>query len=143
MTHWTREYVLAVLERQDWSMNRLATEIGVAATTINRPLKSKDASAGLSAKTISKIYETTGVDPSEFAPVGMSEPIALYMEKPQGRRPETTADRALKKVISSQTGEHQEQKIAIVGDLVQVAATVDKDGLEKLIKRLNLIHEAL
>lgn len=143
MQHWTLDYLTAVLERMDWSANRLATETGLAASTINRPLREKDWKFGLSAKTVARIHAATGVDPKPFMPDGMEEPAEMYrassdslaarvlrdMDKPDDEKPNAQA--------------RNEIKIAVVGDLAQIVATVDKAGLAKLRAKLEAIEAVI
>jgi len=142
MKHWTAQYVLSVLEQLDWSMNKLAEEIDVAATTVNRPIRSDE---GLSPKTISKIYRRTGIDPAPFTPKEMDEPISVYKLGASGQRPETNADRVLKDLDSDTTLTPKEKNIVIRidGARAQVSATVDKDGLRDLINKLEAVEKII
>lgn len=143
MRDWAFDYVLHVLEEKGWSMNRLANEIGVAASTINRPLRDPDWPHSLSRKTISKIWETTGIDPAPFIPEGFSEDRSMFSP----RRPEDQAVRPSPMPIRTEAPSSfdQENKIRITldGHRVLVDATVDRDGLAKLRQKLETIESLL
>lgn len=142
MAHWTNDYVMAVLDKMDWSMNRLAEEAGLSASTINRPIKAGEA---LSPKTVSKVFAVSKVDPAPFMPQEMDEPPALYTA-PLGPRPQTNADRVLRGLgeepadVALRTNEI---KIALVGPVVQIVATVDRAGLAQLQTKLEKIADLL
>ena len=142
MKHWTAKYVLSVLDQKDWSMNRLAEEIGVAATTVNRPMRADEP---LSAKTISKIFQKTGIDPAPFAPDGLEEPISVYKSGPMGKQPKSRAHRVLETLDDPQPQVPVAFgiKIALDGRYAQIVATVDKDGLRQLIEKLEGIEKII
>jgi transcriptional regulator with XRE-family HTH domain len=144
MTNWTAEYLTHVLDAKEWSMNRLAEEIGVAASTINRPLRLKEP---LSAKTVAAIYQATGIDPADFVPKDFQEPISVYRNAPSQPRPRTVADEALSKLDTEPAAPNaqsvNEIKVAVVGPIAQIVATVDRDGIAKLRAKLDAIESML
>lgn len=138
MTHWTLNYLASVLERRDWSMNKLAKLAGVTPSTINRPLRDKDYAHGLSPRTVAKIHQASGIDPVEFMPKDMQEPGEMFRAAT-----DSTAARALAEMDNPQKPNAQnrnEIKIAIVGDLCQIVATVDKSGIANLRRKLDAIE---
>lgn len=143
MKDWALDYVLHVLEAKDWSANRLATLAGVAASTINRPLREPDWKHKLSRTTIAKIQEASGIDPGPFIPEGFAEDKALFATG----RIRTTADRALEHLDQPGSGPNaqatNEIKIAIVGNLAQIVATVDRSGIARLRQKLDAIESML
>lgn len=143
MRDWAIDYILHVLEIKDWSANKLATQAGVAASTINRPLREKDWKNNLSRSTIMKIRDASGIDPAPFIPKELREDAAMF----SGPRPQTTADRALARLDADPPTPRalvkNEIKIALVGPLAQIVATVDREGLEKLRKKLDAIESML
>lgn len=129
-------------------MNKLATEANIAASTINRPIREPDWPHGLSPRTIAKVHTASGIDPSSFMPNSMEEPAAMYLGAPMGKRPETSADRALAKLIAPDddtTAEDRPNKISIsVSDSkAQIVATVDKRGLEQLRRKIDALIAVL
>lgn len=146
MKHWTIEYILHVLEAKDWSMNRLASEAGVSPSTINRPIREKDWSFAISARTIGKIFRATNIDPSPFMPKGMSEPASMYMGEESKPRPKSSAQTTLENLDSETSAPAfavNEIKIAMVGPIAQIIATVDREGIAKLRKKLDAIEAML
>jgi transcriptional regulator with XRE-family HTH domain len=147
MEHWTKSYVFAVLEQMQWSMNKLATEIGVSASTINRPIRAE----GLSAKTVSKIYNVTKVDPEPYFPKGFSEPPSLFKDPfqiPPRRAPADIRREQLVmrgQEITSETPDLAAQytDISMRGHLVQIHAVCDKAGLSRLIEKLTITLDIL
>ncbi|AVO36615.1 hypothetical protein [Pukyongiella litopenaei] len=140
--HWTVAYLSHVLEAMDWSMNRLATETGLAASTINRPMREDDWKFGLSSKTVQKIHAATGIDPADFMPTGFDEPTAMW------RAADTYSGRTLRRLLDDKEStpdrdRGNEIKIAIVGSRAQIVATVDKAGLAKLRAKLELLADLL
>lgn len=142
MRDWAIDYILHVLEKMDWSANRLATEAGVASTTISRPLRERDNYAGrLSRSTIEKIRAVTGIDPGPFIPREMAED-ADHFASPSPAR--SRADRLIARLDGEDAKPaRNEIKIAVVGDLAQIVATVDLEGIEKLRRKIDAIEEML
>jgi len=143
MRDWAVEYLLHVLEAKDWSVNRLASESGVATSTLARPLREKDWPHKLSRGTIHKVREATGIDPSPFIPKEFSEERTEFARA----RPETSADRVLHNLDHDgpQQAEQplNEIKIAVVGTRAQIVATIDRQGIAKLREKLNAIEAML
>lgn len=135
MRDWALNYVLHVLEEKNWSMNQLAEEAGVSASTINRPLREKDWPHSLSRRTIDKIHKASGIDPAPFAPSGMAAPP----------EPFTSAGRALARLDQDDTTEavQDEIRIAVVGNRAQIVATIDRAGLDRLRRKLDAIEAML
>lgn len=142
MRDWAIDYLLHVMEVKGWSANRLATEAGVASSTIARPLREKDWAFRLSRDTINKVAAASGVDPAAFAPRGMAEGGLS-----SAVRPDTVAARSLRALDQAQpmpsAFERNEIKIAVVGPLAQIVATVDRAGLAKLRQKLDIIESML
>lgn len=143
MRDWAFDYILHVLKAKNWSANRLATEAGVAASTINRPLRVQDWPHKLSRTTLTKIHEVSGIDPKPFIPAGFAEDADTFASQ----RPLTLADRALRNLDkanpNSETQPTNEIKIAVVGKLAQIAATLDRAGIAKLRAKLDAIESML
>lgn len=144
MAHWTAEYILHVLDEKEWTMNRLASEIGVAASTINRPIRGGDP---LTAKTISRIFQATGVDPTPFIPSDLQEAGAIY-KAAAPPRPKTVADEVLGLMDEEPTAapnaqELNEIKIAVLGPTAQIIATINKAGIAKLRAKLDALESML
>lgn len=140
MRDWAIDYVLHVLEQKDWSANRLAGEAGLAASTIARPLRERDYAGKLSRTTIAKIHAATGIDPAPFAPDGFHESEGVYAGSPAVRK-------ILEAVGRGETApsamNRNEVKVAVVGDLAQIVATVDREGLARLRKKIDAIEAML
>lgn len=144
MRHWTLDYVLAALEKKDWSPTRLAKEAGVSASTINRPLRERDWPYGLKPQTVAKIHRVTGLDPKPFMPTGMQEPAQMYLA-----RPKTTADRVLENLPPADQETAQapsrtnEIRIDISGETARIIAVVDHEGLQTLRSKLDALEIVL
>lgn len=144
MTDWTINYILHILEAKDWSANKLATEAGVAASTINRPLRERDNLQNkLSRQTLLKIQTASGIDPAPFISNEFKEEAAIFSQK----QPTTTARRSLEGLIERETNDKpsskNEIKISIAGPIAQIAATIDRDGIKKLRDKLDAIESML
>ena len=143
MRDWAVEYLLHVLEKKDWSVNRLASESGVATSTLARPLRKKDWPHKLSRDTIHKVREASGIDPSPFIPSAFSEDRAMFA----GPRPRTNADRVLQNLDTEPEVQDDEPlneiKIAVVGSRAQIVATIDREGIAKLREKLKAIEAML
>lgn len=141
MKDWAIDYIQHVLETKDWSANRLASEAGVASSTIARPLRERENYAGkLSRTTINKIWAASGIDPSSFIPKELREADHVFTG-----RPETQADRSLASLDAPppEAPARNVIKVAVVGDLAQIVATVDKKGLIRLREKLDAIETML
>jgi lambda repressor-like predicted transcriptional regulator len=146
MRDWAIDYILHILETKQWSMNRLAQEAGVATSTIARPIREREYPHKLSRDTITKIREASGIDPAPFIPAELAEDANLF-SPPPGQR--TRAGRILAALDTPAAAEGpnaqatNEIKIAIVGPLVQIVATVNKAGLARLRAKLDMIESIL
>ena len=143
MKHWTVEYILHVLEQRDWSANRLAQEAGVAVSTIGRPLREQDYKYALSPATVAKVHKASGIDPKPYMPKEMSEPNEMYRAGTG-----STAARALKRLMEKETDQIAREsinhiQIAVCGSIAQIVATIDREGIEKLRKKLDAIEAML
>jgi transcriptional regulator with XRE-family HTH domain len=146
--HWTIEYLGQVLEQRDWSMARLAREAGVSASTINRPMREANWSFALHPGTVAKIHAASGIDPRDFMPRDMEEPPEMFRAST-----DTVAAQVLRNLDKPPVAEpdegrpnaqaRNEIKIAVVGDLAQIVATVDRAGLAKLRAKLDAIDAML
>ncbi|KID12543.1 transcriptional regulator [Ponticoccus alexandrii] len=142
--HWTVNYLQHILETRDWSMNQLAERAGLAASTINRPLRTQDYSLALSARTVAKLHAASEIAPDPFMPAAMQEPPGMYRAAT-----DSTASRVLQalddppheKGIGAQP--RNDIKIAVVGDMAQIIATVDREGLDRLEAKLQTLRQLL
>ena len=143
MRDWSIKYMMDVLEKKDWSPNRLANQSGLATSTIARPLREKDYPHKLSRSTISKIWRASGIDPSPYIPKGLHEDAAIFSQQ----SPQTTAARVLSDLDNNlpdgRTQKRNEIKHAVVGDVAQIVATVDLEGIQKLRRLLDKIESIL
>jgi transcriptional regulator with XRE-family HTH domain len=141
MKDWAIDYIRYVLDTLHWSANQLAAKSGVAASTISRPLREQDYPFHISRTTISKIAAATGIDPTPFIPDGLAEPVAAFVG------PDTQAARTLRALDSpASPGAGQptnEIKVAIVGSLAQIVATVNREGLARLRAKIDAIEAML
>lgn len=139
MRDWAVEYILHVLETKDWSPNRLASEAGLAASTIARPLRDKNWSYNISRRTLMKIRTASGIDPGMFSPKGFSEDSSIFSDN----YPKTTARHVLENLDQNSQDTKElavnQIKITIVGNLAKIEATVDRDGIAKLKLKLDTI----
>lgn len=141
MNDWTIEYIKHVLEARDWSANKLAMVAGLASSTIARPLREQGRlDYRLSRLTIQKIAKASGIDPSPFIPAGLFEEAATYTPATRAGRILADLDGEAKSAPSQPTNEI---KIAIVGPLAQIVATVDRAGLARLRAKLDAIESML
>ncbi|MBY6120237.1 hypothetical protein KUV64_13955 [Mameliella alba] len=125
-------------------MSQLAREAGVAASTINRPMREQDWSFALHPGTVAKIHAASGIDPAEFMPREMQEPPEMYRAATDSLAARALRDLDDPKDTSKPPPDAQstnEIKIAVVGDMVQISATVNKDGLAELRRRLDLAEQ--
>ncbi|WP_243612954.1 hypothetical protein [Shimia aestuarii] len=144
MKDWAIDYILHVLEKKDWSANRLATEAGVAASTINRPLREADNwDYRLSRKTIMKIQAASGIDPTPFIPKGFSEEVALFSHTPPPKI--GSSEIAARENPPPRQPPHNvnEVRITVSGPTAQIVATVNKEGIESLRKKLDALESIL
>lgn len=142
MKDWAIDYVLHVLETKDWTMNRLATETGVAASTINRPLRDKSWKGKLSRDTISKIQAASGINPREFITDGFAEDHPRFASS-GSVTVSGSALSALDEPHSLTTQKINEIKIAIDGSNAQIVATINREGIATLRRKLDLLEEML
>jgi transcriptional regulator with XRE-family HTH domain len=149
MRDWAIDYIVHVLEAKDWTMNRLSEEAGVAASTINRPLRDRNYPHSLSRATIRKIAAASGIDPAPYIPADQSEDRALFAGFAERAR--TYADRALEDLDKPPEAKGtplaasplNEIKIAVVGNLAQIVATIDREGLQRLRQKLDALEAML
>ncbi len=127
MKNWTVEYLLAVLEKKDWSANRLATESGVAASTINRPLRERDWKYQLKPDTINKIHAASGIDPRPFMPDGLQEATPRFVNAARQPRPLAM----------------NEVRVEISGECATLSAKINRDGIELLREKLDALERLL
>jgi plasmid maintenance system antidote protein VapI len=142
MRDWTINYMLHILQEKNWSANRLATEAGVATSTVGRPIREADYAGKLSRDTVLKLQKASGIDPQPFIPSDFEEEIAAFTRP----RPKTTADRVLEALDQPPGPMAQtinEIKIAVVGPIAQIVATVDRAGIAKLRQKLDAIESML
>jgi transcriptional regulator with XRE-family HTH domain len=141
MNDWTIDYIKHVLETRDWSANKLATMAGLASSTIARPLREGGRlDYRLSRLTIQKIAKASGVDPGPFIPAGLFEEAASYTPATRAGRILAELDGDAARAAAQPTNEI---KIAIVGSLAQIVATVDRAGLARLRAKLDAIESML
>lgn len=142
MRDWAIEYVLHVLEKRDWSANRLATEAGLATSTIARPLRDPDYPNKLSRATIAKIRDASGIDPAPFVPSEMAEDEAIFTQGIQ-----TLAARSLATLDPADAPPDRpfrnQIKFVVDGKVAQIAATIDRAGIDMLRKKLDAIESVL
>lgn len=147
MKHRTIEYLKHVLEKMDWSMNRLANETNLSASTINRPLREPDWPHGLSPDTVGKIHSATGVDPTPFIPTNMKEPGAMFLGEPHDPMPESNARRVLRNLDKEAAGESANQvnkvHVSMDGNLALISATINKNGIALLRKKIDALEMML
>jgi len=142
MRDWAIDYILDVLERKGWSANKLAQEAGVAASTISRPLRTKDYANKLSRQTVAKIQAASGIDPAPYIPGEFAEDAAVFSGVQK-----THAGRALAKLDQDEATPNaqsvNEIRIAVVGPVAQIVATIDREGIAKLRKKLDAIESMI
>lgn len=143
MRDWALDYILHVLEAKDWSANRLAVEAGVSPSTINRPLRIVDWPHHLSRTTIAKIWDATGIDPAPFIPEGFSEDSATFSMP----RPRSMAQNVLEQMDTPTSAPNAQKineiKVAVVGPLAQIVATINREGIARLREKLDAIESML
>lgn len=84
--HWTILFLKHVLESTGMTASGLAKAAGVSSTTLTRPLNSADHQFDLSAKTVEKIAQTTGISPRNFMPDSSNTspiPSGLHENEPK------------------------------------------------------------
>lgn len=141
MKDWAIDYISHVLEAKDWSANRLATEAGVAASTISRPLRIKNYNGHLSRQTITKIFEASGIDPAPFIPKELAEDSREFTGNPAHDRGQRLWANLHGR--NETRPERNDIRFVVVGDKVQIAATLDRAGLAKLRRKLDDIERLL
>lgn len=127
MEHWIRNYILNVLEKKDWSPNRLASEAKLSTSTIARPLREKDWKFDMKPSTIRKIQKASGIDPTPYMPNELRENAVLY----------TTTDKLdapldLNRIV-----------ISVSEDIATIDARVDAKGLARLREKLDALATIL
>ena len=141
MRDWAIDYILHVLEKKDWSMNRLAKEAHVSASTINRPLRDPDWPHKLSRDTIAKIREASGIDPSPFIPTSFAEDAAVFSaDKP------SPGDEALQIMLAKKRGAAtplNEIKVVMANGIAEIHAVINREGIAKLRKKIDAIESML
>lgn len=142
MRDWAIEYILHVLEAKNWSANRLATKAGVAASTINRPLREPDWPHKLSRTTVQKIQIASGIDPKSFIPEGFAEDEVMFARSTASDRNRRVLE-LLDQPPQAPSQPVNEIKIAVVGKIAQIVATVDRDGINRLRAKLDAIERML
>lgn len=137
MRDWAYDYLEGVLQQTGWTMNGLASRVGVAASTINRPMRDKQYSGQMSRATLRKIMEISGVDPAPYAPASelalLTGPLAAMAEGPRGFQP------APAPTLSLHSGQDQ-FVISIAGGRAQITADVGPHGIAKLREKLDLLE---
>lgn len=130
--------MLHVLQARDWSMNRLAREAGVAASTINRPLRDRDWPYPLKPDTIARIHRASGIDPRPFVAGEMAEPAEMYASPREAApKPEASA-KAL-----HQTAPLNVVDLYIENGTATVLARLDRAGLDALRRKLDALEVVL
>lgn len=138
MRDWAIDYIMHVLEQKDWSMNRLATEAGVASTTISRPLKDSTYSGHLARSTIAKIREASGIDPTPFIPKELLEDTEHFAHLPRENRARSQA--ASEAVVPSHSEKLNQVVFTFDGQTVKLEGTFDRRGLVELHKKIEKIE---
>lgn len=139
MRHWAVDYILAVLEKKDWSANRLAVEAGLSASTINRPLRDPDWPYDISPRTVSKVHAASGIDPAPYMPRHMAEPHDMY----RAPRRETRADRTLSGLPAPEMREVNKIDMRVENGLLHLTATIDARGIATLRQKLDALEIVL
>ncbi len=147
-------YIRHVLEVKGWSPAELARHAKLAHSTINRPLTQKNWPNKISRQTLGKIYHATGIDPSPFL-AEAGEPSIISTEEAlssgfaetgaelRGRRLQAAIDGATSAPKNNADDPVNTIKVAVVDGVVQIAATVDKDGWPELMRQLDLFRQAI
>nr|WP_323779582.1 hypothetical protein [Amylibacter sp.] len=150
MRDWAIDYILHVLDAKSWTANRLASEAGVAASTINRPLREKNWPHKLSRATLVKIRDASNIDPSPFIPEEADESAFLSMNYDLGAPTEETMARLESAVQShKQTWpsptrlEKGDIEISISGNHAYIEAFIHLDDIARLRKKLDAIEMML
>lgn len=139
MHDWALAYVRHVMAEKGWTGADLAKRIGMAPSTINRPLNDPDHKSMLSRKTIGQIAQVSGIDPAPFAPGGLAEATASYLPYV------SSAARALAGLDAPLADGVQkvDVKIGIHGRFAQIIATIDKAALAELRAKLDYLEQLM
>lgn len=122
-------YLQHVLAKTNWTMNELAERAGVAASTINRPLRGGHKHS-LSRKTLVKIARASGIQPP---PTLLATPVATDADPPPG-----FAAPAAAPMLG-----HNEVRVVISARGAEIHAHVDRAGLAALRAKIDLIEKLL
>lgn len=83
-----RKYVLSVCDQTGWDLTTLARRAGLAASTLTRPMNSKDWKGGLSLRSLGKIAKASGVSvPREVSNAIINEDGGRIAPPPNGGPP--------------------------------------------------------
>ncbi|WP_439137509.1 hypothetical protein [Roseicyclus sp.] len=142
MKDWAIDYVLHVLQEKNWSANRLAKEVGLSSTTISRPLADPCYAGSLSRRTITKIFEKTGIDPAPFVPEQGVGKKQFYVSPPVPRRNKGNVHGG---TLGSRKHESPLNHITLEfdGRTLRLEATLDRSGLEDLRRKLDAIESLM
>lgn len=136
MIKWQQNYIEHVLTERNWSMNQMASAAGVAASTINRPMRDDGSDQELSFRTISKIWDASGIDPGPFMPrssdgqPGLEDPTSDFV-------------RIAGRTNAAPRRDGNEISITITDGAANIQARVDVNGIAKLREKLDLIEKLL
>lgn len=136
MRDWAYDYVEHVLAKTGWTMNQLAKEAGLAASTINRPFRQGADAGGMSRRTLKKIADASGIDPRPFESAaggrrpGFAEDMIDFAQSPKAP------------TLSFSSGLNR-MTFRVDGGVVEIIATVDLEGISKLREKLTLIEALL
>lgn len=140
MRDWAIDYITHAIEAKGWSMSRLAQEAGVAASTINRPLRDPDWPHKLNRTTIAKIRSATGIDPTPFIPADSAEDQAFFASEGVEKGPVETAPQPKPgEVYLVRDSKLNQLSIMSNGELIQITGTFNREGLKKLQERITNI----
>lgn len=128
-----RDRVIDATNAKGWSYKELARKSGVSYDAIMK-LKGRDG-ASTSVENASKLAAALGIDASQHLEGFSEEPSQMQPRKDVlaalGEAPATPA--SPRNLPDDEIGTI---KLAVVNDLIQVAATVDLNGARRLIRRL-------
>ncbi len=125
MSDWTVEYVRHVLDARGWPGAELAERAGVSASTINRPVNTAHYPNSISSRTLDKVAAASGIDYRRFAPAtGVAEALPAYSP--------TERPRAKPSI-----------HIVIDGAVARLDATVTRENIEEVRRKLDLIEALL
>ena len=144
---WAISYIKHVLEKTGWSATRLAQAAKISSSTITRPLATDDWPHKISRNTIAKIWKVSGIDPEPFA----NEAGELYLQGTYRHKIVATVDpegnvlaEADKETNESNLIANEDQiRIEIFGERAIIRATVGKEGLDELLRKIGALRELL